>query len=72
MTWNNSIFNDDRGRFDSFSNRDSDTHMHVQSDLHMTREDLRPVRELSGWEMDLVEAESDYYARKHEDYDNQG
>ena len=56
MSWETSIFNEDRSPLDSWQNRDSDSHMHVQHDLHMTREDLRPLRELAQWEKDLVEA----------------
>ena len=55
MNWNNSIFNDDRGRGDRFQNRDSDTHLHHVSDLHTTRGDLRPTREFSQWENDLLD-----------------
>ena len=28
--------------------------MHVIDDLHMTMEDLRPVREMTNWENDLI------------------
>ena len=57
MSWENSIFNEDRSPLDSWQNRDSDTHMHVIEDMHMTRSDLRPCQELTNWEKDLM----DYY-----------
>lgn len=56
MSWENSIFNDNRSQLDSWQNRDSDIHMHVIEDMHMTRSDLRPCQELTNWEKDLVEA----------------
>lgn len=56
MSWENSIFNDDRSQLDSWENRDSDTHMHFKSDMDMTMEDLRPYREPTYWEKDLVGA----------------
>ena len=56
MSWENSIFNEDRSPLDSWQNRDCDTHRHIIDDMEMTREDLRPVRELANWEKDLIEA----------------
>lgn len=56
MSWENSIFNEDRSPLDSWQNRDSDTHMHIQNEMHMTHSDLAPYQELTNWEKDLVEA----------------
>ncbi len=56
MSWENSIFNEDRNQLDSWQNRDSDTHMHIKEDMGMTRSDLRPYQEPVHWERDLVEA----------------
>jgi hypothetical protein len=49
MTWENSIFNDDRSAGDRFQNRDSDTHMEID------QSDLMSPRELAGWEEELIE-----------------
>lgn len=57
MSWNDSVFNSDKSPLDSWPNRDSDTHMHFQQDLHYSREDLQPERESTGWEKDLIEYE---------------
>lgn len=56
MSWENSIFNDNRSQLDRWENRDADTHMHIIDDMNMTRSDLRPYQEPTGWERDLVEA----------------
>lgn len=56
MSWENSIFNDDRSPLESWQNRDEDTHMHVRDDLNMTMAELSPYQEPTGWEKDLVEA----------------
>lgn len=55
MSWETSIFNEDRSPLDSWQNRDSDTHFHID-DMNLTRDDLRPLQELAQWEKDLVEA----------------
>lgn len=56
MSWENSIFNEDRSPLDSWNNRDEDTHMHITEEMDVTLSDLIPYRELSQWEKDLVEA----------------
>ena len=37
-----------------FDSRDSDTHMHVQSDLHVSLNEMTPVRQPSNWERQLI------------------
>lgn len=56
MSWENSIFNEDRSPLDSWQNRDEDTHMHIIEDMCMSRDELSPYQELAQWEKDLVEA----------------
>jgi hypothetical protein len=52
MSWETSIFNDDRQAGDRFQNRDSNTHM------ELTRDDLmNPRHDYAQWEKDIVEAE---------------
>lgn len=44
-----------------WTNRDNDTHMHIIDDLHYTREDLRPTKELTNWEQDLIRLQFNEY-----------
>jgi hypothetical protein len=61
MSWENSIFNDDRSPLDSWQNRDSDTHMEID------RSDLMDPPELTQWELDHAGEAMKYFARKREE-----
>lgn len=65
MNWNTSIFNDDRSKFDSWQNRDSDTHR------EMGRNDLMNPRETTNWEQDLVEQESLFFSKRDAEFNQE-